>query len=75
MPRSGCDAEVAPLDGLAGAVAAEWDVGPELDPHEAAATRARLTVKVAQTRGRIRISRPPNTEVLTPPNPITATFR
>jgi hypothetical protein len=41
--------------------------GPELDPHEAAATRARLTVKVAQTRGRICISRPPITRNLIGP--------
>jgi hypothetical protein len=49
MPRSGCDAEVASLDGLAGAEAAAWDAGPELDPHDAAASEARPTAKVAQT--------------------------
>src|ERR1051326_8256016 len=55
MPRSGCDAEAVPLDGSAGAVAV--DAGPELDPHDAAISRARLTARIAQTRGRNCISR------------------
>ena len=47
MPRSGCDAEVDPLDGLAGAVLAAVDAGPELDPHEAAVSTARHTARTA----------------------------
>jgi hypothetical protein len=48
MPRSGCDAEVVPLDGLADAVPVAVDAGPELYPHEAAASRAKLAARVAQ---------------------------
>ena len=59
MPRSGCDAEVLPPGGLAGAVLVAADAGPELDPHETAASTARLAARVAQTRGRTCISCPP----------------
>src|SRR5215472_11269428 len=50
MPRSGCNAEVVPL---AGAVLAAADASPELDPHEAAVSTARLAARAAQMRGRI----------------------
>jgi hypothetical protein len=60
MPRSGCDVEVVPLDGRASAVSVAVGADPELDPHETAASKARLTAKVAQTRGRICISCPPS---------------
>src|SRR6516225_333881 len=56
MPRSGCDAAVVPLRGLAGAVLVPVAAGPELDPHEAAVSTARHTVRTAQTRGRTCIS-------------------
>src|SRR5215470_4037606 len=52
MPRSGCDAEVVPPGGLAGAVLVAVDVGPELDPHEAAVSTATHTARTAQTRRR-----------------------
>src|SRR5215469_14244050 len=58
MPRSGCDAEVVPLDGLAGAVVVEVDPGPELDPHATAASKARQAAKVARTRVAICVSSP-----------------
>src|SRR5262245_39882631 len=61
MPRSGRDAERVPLDGLAGAVLAAVDAGPELDPHEAAVSTARHTARTAQTRRRTCISYPPVT--------------
>src|SRR5262252_1931183 len=50
MPRSGCDAEVVPLNGLADAVPVAADAGPELDPHDAAASKARPAARIAQTR-------------------------
>src|SRR5215469_5358029 len=50
MPRSGCDAKVVPLNGLADVVPVAADAGPELDPHEAAESKARPAAKVAQTR-------------------------
>src|SRR6516225_7970150 len=58
MPRSGCDAEVVPPGGLAGAVLVAADAGAELDPHEAAVSTARHTARTAQTRGRTCISCP-----------------
>src|SRR6516164_1554872 len=60
MPRSGCDAEVVPLGGLAGAVLAAADASPELDPHQAAVSTATHTARTAQTRGRTCISCPPS---------------
>ena len=47
MPRSGCDAEVVPLGGLAGAVLAAAAAAPELDAHEAAVSTARHTARTA----------------------------
>src|SRR5215813_13346341 len=61
MPRSGCDAEVVPLGGLASAALVAVDAGPELDPHEAAVSTARPTARIAQTRERTCISYPPVT--------------
>ena len=54
MPRSGCDAEVVPLDGLAGAVLVEVAPGSELDPHETAASKARPTAEEVAQNMRIR---------------------
>src|SRR5215469_16131357 len=56
MPRSGCDAEVVPLNGLADALLVAADAGPELDPHDAAASKARPAAKVAPPRVAICIS-------------------
>ena len=47
MPRSGCDAEVVALIGLADAVPVAADADPELDPHEAAVSTARHAARTA----------------------------
>src|SRR5262245_11916555 len=54
MPRSGCDAEVAPLEGLAGSLVGDVAPGPERDPHATAASKARPTAEEAAENMRIR---------------------